>query len=105
MDEGVLAERLKETAQAQGFEVRGCPPDSEGAVVTLRGTRVIFVPEGAMAAKKVEIIARALAPLDLEGVFLVPVVREAIERARDRNSTTERRRHGERRDDGDVTSS
>jgi hypothetical protein len=82
VDEGVLAERLKETAEAQGFDVRGCPPDSEGAVVTLRGRRVIFVPEGAIAAKRVEIIARALAPLDLEGVFLVPVVREAIERAR-----------------------
>ena len=82
MDEGVLAERLKETAEAQGFEVRGSPPDSEGAVVTLRGKRVIFIPEGAMAAKRVEIITRALAPVDLEGVFLVPAVREAVERAR-----------------------
>ena len=82
MDEGVLAERLREAAEAQGFEVRACPAESEGAVVTLRGRCVVFIPDGALPAKKIAIIAGALAPLDLEGVFLVPAVREAVEGAR-----------------------
>ncbi len=82
MDPELLAERLKETAESQGIEVRAGPPDSEGAVVTLRGRRVIFVPEGAPPARKAALIAEAIAPLDLGGVFLLPAVREAIERAR-----------------------
>ncbi len=82
MDPELLAERQKETAESQGIEVRAGPTDSEGAVVTLRGRRVIFVPEGALATKKAAIIAEAMAPLDLGGVFLLPAVREAIERAR-----------------------
>jgi len=82
MDPEVLAGRLAEVAESLGFEVRTCPADSEGAVVVLRGKWIVFVPEGALPARKVEIVARALAAVDTEGLFLLPAVREAIERAR-----------------------
>jgi len=82
MDAELLAERLKEAAEAAGLEVREGPADSEGAAVRLRGKTVVFLPAGVVAAKRVDILARALAPLDLEGMFLIPAVREAIERAR-----------------------
>ena len=88
MDAEVLAERLREAAESLGLGVRACPADSGGAVVLLRGRRVIFVPDGALPTKKVAIIASALAQEDIEGVFLLPAVREAIERARDRPLTT-----------------
>ena len=105
MEPEILAARLEETAEGLGVEVRSCPAESEGGLVMLKERRVLFIPEGTPAARRAEVIASALAPLDIEGVFLVPAVREAVERERDRDFTTEARRHGEQRDEGDVTSS
>jgi hypothetical protein len=86
MEPRILAGRLREVAESRGIEVRTGPADSEGAVVRLRGSRVVFVPEGAPADATARLIARALAPLDLEGVFLLPAVREAVDRAREEQS-------------------
>jgi len=82
MDPELLANRLAEAAEGIGVEVRSGPPELEGAVVRLKGKTVVFVPAGALARKKVEILASALSRLDTENVFLVPDVREAIEKAR-----------------------
>ena len=82
MDTESLAARLAEAAESLGLEVREGPADSDGAVVRLRGKKVVFVPEGALSTKLVEVLARALAQEDTEDVFLLPAVREAIERVR-----------------------
>lgn len=82
MDPGILAERMKETAERIGMEVRECPPESEGGVVVLKGKRVVFIPEGTLASKRIEFLARALADVDTESVYLLPAVREAVERAK-----------------------
>jgi hypothetical protein len=82
MDPELLASRLQETAELLGVEVRPSPSESDGAVVRLRGKTVVFVPAGAIAVKRVEILAKALAGLDTRGVSLVTDVREAIDRAR-----------------------
>ena len=84
MDPGILAERMKEAAERLGMEVRECPPESEGGVVVLKGKRVVFIPRGTLASRRVEIVARALGHVDTEGVFLLPAVREAVEQARGR---------------------
>jgi hypothetical protein len=82
MDPELLGSRLREAAETLGIEVRESPSESDGAVVKLRGKTVVFLPSGVLPAKKVRILARALASLDTENVFLVPDVREAIEEAR-----------------------
>ena len=82
MDPAILAEKLKEAAEALGVEVRSCPAESEGGAAVLKGKRVVFVPEGAHSARRAALVAEALAPLDLEGVYLLPAVRDEIERAR-----------------------
>ena len=82
MDTESLAARLAEAAESLGLEVREGPADSDGAVVRLRGKKVVFVPEGALSAKRAEVLARALAQEDTEDVFLLPAVREAVDRAR-----------------------
>ena len=90
MDPELLTNRLQEAAESLGVEVRDGPPESEGAVVKLRGKTVVFVPAGVLAAKKARILARALASMDTEAVFLVPDVREAIEKARESGQPGER---------------
>ena len=82
MDAEILAERLKEAAVALGLECRACPPESEGGLVVLRGRRVVFVPRGALAARRIEILAGALAPLDVESLRPPQAVLDAVERAR-----------------------
>jgi len=83
VDPGILAELMRETAERLGVEVRECPPESEGGTVILKGKRVVFMPQGTLASRRVELIARALAEVDTEAVFLLPAVRDAVERARD----------------------
>ncbi len=82
MDPGILAERMKETAERIGMEVRECPPESEGGVVLLKGKRVVFIPVGTLASERIAILARAFAEVDTESVYLLPAVREAVERAK-----------------------
>lgn len=87
MDPELLAERLRELAEAKGLEVREGPSESDGGTVKLKGKTVIFLPRGAPAAKTAEILAQALAGLDLQDTFLIPAVREAIERAKGRQNS------------------
>ena len=82
MDAETLALRLRELAESLQIEVRVGPAESAGGLVVLRDKKVAFVPKGALASREVQILSRALAQADLEGVFVVPAVREAIERAR-----------------------
>jgi hypothetical protein len=73
---------MKESAERLGMEVRECPPESEGGTVVLKGKRVIFIPQGTLASRRIELVARALAQVDTEDVFLLPAVRDVIERTR-----------------------
>jgi len=82
VDPGILAERMKESAERLGMEVRECPAESEGGLVILKGRRVVFIPQGTLASRRIAFLARALAEVDTEGVYLLPAVREAVERAK-----------------------
>ncbi|HTU02272.1 MAG TPA: hypothetical protein VMG58_10670, partial [Candidatus Sulfotelmatobacter sp.] len=55
---------------------------AEGGSCLLRGARQIILDRGLGVRRKVRLLAASLAQLDLDGVFLLPAVREAIEAAR-----------------------
>ena len=82
MDPRILAERMKESAERLGMEVRECPAESEGGVVVLKGRRVVFIPRGTLASGRIDFLARALAEVDTDSVYLLPAVREAVERVK-----------------------
>jgi len=82
VDPGILVERMKESAERLGMEVRECPAESEGGVVVLKGRRVVFIPRGTLASGRIAFLARALAEIDTDSVYLLPAVREAVERAK-----------------------
>ncbi len=54
---------------------------SRGGLCVVNERRVVFVDPHAPLKERVDVLASALASLDFEGVFLPPVVREAVERA------------------------
>ena len=78
----LLYQALKETSESMGWEVREAALGGEGGLVELKGKRIVFVPEAASAAVKSRVLARALSRTETESVYLLPAVREAIERER-----------------------
>jgi hypothetical protein len=53
-----------------------------GGLCIVHGERRIIIEQTLTSREKARLLAGGLAHLDFEGVFLLPVVREAIERAR-----------------------
>lgn len=53
-----------------------------GGLCIVHGERRIIIEQTLTIREKARLLAGGLAHLDFEGVFLLPVVREAIERAR-----------------------
>ena len=55
---------------------------AEGGSCLLRGARQIILERGLGVKQKVRLLAAGLAELNLDGMFLLPAVREAVEAAR-----------------------
>jgi hypothetical protein len=53
-----------------------------GGMCVIRGDRRIIIEQSLTAREKVRLLAAGLAQFDLADVFLLPAVRDAIERAR-----------------------
>jgi hypothetical protein len=81
VNEEALIVALQDLAERLDIEVRAAPVEAGGRMV-LRGKTVIVLPEGALPARKIEVLASALAPLDLEAVYVIPAVREVLERCK-----------------------
>lgn len=86
MDPPVLTAKLASLAQHLGIGVRfERMEEGRGGLFTLRGRQEILVNECLSEGEKAEVLAEALATFDLGSVYLLPGVREAIERYRPRS--------------------
>lgn len=86
MDDRDLLEALVRAAEQLGVRVRvepfEDPAAGAGGSCLLRGERLLLLNAAAPVAERLAVVARALAELGCERVFLVPEAREAVERAR-----------------------
>jgi hypothetical protein len=71
---------LEAVAAQLGIEIRYEACEGRGGMCTLRGRRLLIIDEGKTAAGRADVIARSLAELDLEHIYIAPAVRQAIER-------------------------
>lgn len=86
MDEETTLNQLLELAESMEIDVRSAPPASDfgsespgGAVVTLKGRRVVFLRAAAAPAEQIGVLAAALRGLDaLEDIYLPPRLRELL---------------------------
>jgi hypoxanthine phosphoribosyltransferase len=79
-----LLDELLELARSLGIDVRHVESCQErgGALVRLKGREVLFLDDSADSSERIEAVAGALAGrAELEGRFLMPEVRTAIEQA------------------------
>jgi hypothetical protein len=85
-DEHLLA-LLEGLAEQLGIPVRYASLSTEeygaeGGACVIRGDRRIIIEQSLSGRQKARLLAEALGDTDLESFFLLPAVREAIERAR-----------------------
>lgn len=85
-DEGLLsaleglAEQLQIPVTYAALATEELP--GRGGMCVIHGERRIIIEQGLTTRAKARLLAAGLAQFDFEDVFLLPAVREAIERAR-----------------------
>jgi hypothetical protein len=75
-----LAEKLKIPVSYAAMATEELP--GRGGLCVLHGERRIIIERTLSTREKARLLATGLAQFDFEDVFLLPAVREAIERAR-----------------------
>jgi hypothetical protein len=88
VDETRLRVALEEALAALDVRVRleALPEESRsrGGLVVVRGKPMVLVAKDASEHERVVVLARALASLDTDALYLPPAVRERIEREKER---------------------
>ena len=80
MDDEELIERLSGLAEGFGYAVRMEPLGGDGGACILGGKKMLFVDAVASREVQIETFARALIEEDLDTIYIIPQVRETIER-------------------------
>jgi beta-phosphoglucomutase-like phosphatase (HAD superfamily) len=100
MDEQHLFDALLQAAEKLGVEVRmepfETPATTSGGLCLLRGERLVLIDQRALFPDRVLTLARALAELESETVYIVPEARELIEAIRKRAGMDRGREHHDR---------
>jgi len=80
MKDAELIARLSEIAVRLEIDVRLVPGEFSGGSCLLRGRKVLLLNSSMPARRMVEVLCRELAREDLSSVFVLPAVRDLIER-------------------------
>ena len=82
MDEQRCLSDFKELARRMDIEIRYTAEGPSG-LCTLKGTRVFFLNRNLEVHEQIQAFVRDFKTLDLEGCFVVPVIRELLGREND----------------------
>jgi len=77
MDDGVCRAECEKLARRLGIEVRYTAGGPSG-LCRVKGRRVLFMDRTLDDGGKIEVFIREFKALDLEGVFLVPLIRRLL---------------------------
>jgi len=85
MNEATLLQHLEEIAQRLGVELRyenlgQAGMRSEGGFCKLAGKPMILINRKDTRGRKIQVLARSLRKLNLEGMFIPPAVRRIIDK-------------------------
>ena len=93
MNQGEIVEYLAELSEKLGIKVRWEALLGDGGICELRGKRFLFVDRSNDLTTQTEVMADALCSEPIDDVFILPEVREILERARvERRAREERER-------------
>lgn len=82
MKEEEILSGLEKVVESLQIELRYEKGDFSGGYCVLKDKPLMIVQSNLNAAQKIKVIARELAQMDLQNVFLVPALREVIDEAK-----------------------
>jgi hypothetical protein len=82
-----LFDEMKALADQLGIRIRTETGNFSGGYCLLHSQKLIVINKHITVETKIAIIGRALAECDIDTMFLKPMVREVIEKERNRNHT------------------
>jgi hypothetical protein len=77
-----LLERLLDLARSLDFDIRTDRGSFRDGACRVDDKRIIILNRTSPVTRKVAVLSAALSEVPLEGVFLLPAVREAIDKAK-----------------------
>ena len=80
MNDDAIIEHLTHLAESFGYEVRAETLDFPGGACVIGGRKVLFLDARGHSEEKISTLARALAGEDIESIYLLPEIRDVIER-------------------------
>jgi hypothetical protein len=83
MDELSLLQEFEDLAERLSIKVRYAHLDHAGGLCRYRGTYHIIINRRLDMKERIAVMGQALAQVPLDEVFLIPALREAIERYRE----------------------
>lgn len=84
-----IIEELKKAAAQLGFEVRTEKGNFRGGRCIVAGEEIIMLNKRHLPEAQLVVLANSLRDLPMDGVFLRPAVRSALEEAWSRNETVD----------------
>jgi len=78
MKDDEILQGLEKIAESLGMQLRYEKGDFAGGSCVLEGKHMLFIPSGLAPAQKTKVLARELAQMNLENIFIVPALREVI---------------------------
>ena len=89
MDESTIIRQLEALAVTFGLQIRYEPiridddlPNVPGGVCRLKGDNVLIINSTATVRDKINTLAEAVKNFDLDRIYILPVIRELLEKAR-----------------------
>jgi len=89
MDESTIIPQLEELAETFGLQIRYEPirsdddlPNVLGGLCRLKGDNVLIINSNATVRDKIKTLAEAVKNFDLDRVYILPIIRELLEKAR-----------------------
>jgi len=79
MDSAVIIREFEHLAHRLGIEVRYTPGGPSG-LCTIKGKQILFIDSGLGASSRVELYVREFKNLKLDGIFVVPLLRNLLGR-------------------------
>jgi hypothetical protein len=79
VDSAVVIREFEKLARRMGIEIRYTVGGPSG-LCAIKGSRILFIDRNLGESSRVELFAREFRDLDLDGMFVVPVIRSLLGR-------------------------
>jgi hypothetical protein len=89
MVESETLSNLENIVSQLGIQLRYEKGDFQGGVCRLKDERILIINKSLQIQKKIEVIANELSQIDLSGVYIIPVLRELLEKTAETQSHRE----------------